>query len=104
MFTGAGANETILAGVGKPAHFDVLEFKVLAGVHDAYRISAPYKLAGRSFRPEGTKIAFSNGVVVGGEEVVVMAGPCSVGSARATPPSTVPPSPPPLRRQPPRHC
>jgi len=75
-----GANQTILAGVGKPAHFDVLEFKVLAGVHDAYRISAPYKLAGRSFRPEGTKIAFSNGVVVGGEEVVVMAGPCSVES------------------------
>jgi 3-deoxy-7-phosphoheptulonate synthase len=75
-----GANQTILAGVGTPGHFDVLEFKVLAGVHDAYRISAPYKLAGRSFRPEGTKIAFSNGVVVGREEVVVMAGPCSVES------------------------
>jgi 3-deoxy-7-phosphoheptulonate synthase len=75
-----GANQTILAGVGTPGHFDVLEFKVLAGVHEAYRISAPYKLAGRSFRPEGTKIAFSNGVVVGGEEVIVMAGPCSVES------------------------
>jgi 3-deoxy-7-phosphoheptulonate synthase len=49
-------------------------------VHDAYRISSPYKLAGRSFRPEGTTIAFSNGVVVGGEAVVVMAGPCSVES------------------------
>ncbi len=75
-----GANQTILAGVGNPAHFDVLEFKVLAGVHDAYRISAPYKLAGRNFRPEGTKITFGNGVVVGGEEVIVMAGPCSVES------------------------
>ena len=53
---------------------------MLAGVHEAYRISAPYKLAGRSFRPEGTKITFTNGVVVGGEEVVVMAGPCSVES------------------------
>jgi 3-deoxy-7-phosphoheptulonate synthase len=49
-------------------------------VHDAYRISSPYKLAGRSFRPEGTKITFPNGVVVGGEEVIVMAGPCSVES------------------------
>src|SRR5215469_16397916 len=75
-----GAQQTILAGVGTPAHFDVVEFKVLEGVHDAYRISSPYKLAGRSFRPEGTKITFKNGVVVGGEAVVVMAGPCSVES------------------------
>jgi 3-deoxy-7-phosphoheptulonate synthase len=75
-----GAQQTILAGVGTPGHFDVVEFKVLPGVHDAYRISSPYKLAGRSFRPEGTKIAFNNGVVVGGEAVVVMAGPCSVES------------------------
>ena len=30
-----GAQQTILAGVGTPAHFDVVEFKVLAGVHDA---------------------------------------------------------------------
>jgi len=53
---------------------------VLEGVHDAYRISSPYKLAGRGFKPEGTRVKFSNGVVVGGDEVVVMAGPCSVES------------------------
>ena len=35
---------------------------------------------GASFRPEGTTITFPNGVVVGGEEVVIMAGPCSVES------------------------
>jgi 3-deoxy-7-phosphoheptulonate synthase len=75
-----GAAQTILAGVGTPSHFDVAEFKELAGVHDAYRISSPYKLAGRSFRPEGTRITFPNGVVVGGDEVIVMAGPCSVES------------------------
>ena len=75
-----GTVQTILAGVGTPAHFDVTEFKVLPGVQDAYRITSPYKLAGRGFRPEGTKITFPNGVVVGGEEVVVMAGPCSVES------------------------
>jgi 3-deoxy-7-phosphoheptulonate synthase len=75
-----GAQQTILAGVGTPAHFDVVEFKVLAGVHDAYRISSPYKLAGRSFRPEGTRVSFKNGVVVGGDAVVIMAGPCSVES------------------------
>ncbi len=75
-----GASQTILAGVGTPDHFEVAEFKVLPGVYDAYRISSPYKLAGRSFRPEGTTVTFPNGVVVGGKQVVIMAGPCSVES------------------------
>ncbi|WP_089409882.1 3-deoxy-7-phosphoheptulonate synthase [Granulicella rosea] len=75
-----GTQQTILAGVGKPTEFDVTEFKVLAGVQDAYRITQPYKLAGRKFRPEGTTITFPNGVVVGGKEVTIMAGPCSVES------------------------
>ncbi|MFC6646416.1 3-deoxy-7-phosphoheptulonate synthase [Granulicella cerasi] len=75
-----GETQTILAGVGTPSHFEVTEFQVLPGVQQAYRISSPYKLAGRGFRPEGTRITFPNGVVVGGEEIVVMAGPCSVES------------------------
>src|SRR5665213_3127033 len=75
-----GATQTILAGVGTPEHFEVEEFKVLAGVQDAHRISSPYKLAGRNFRPEGTKVKFPNGVVVGGNEIMIMAGPCSVES------------------------
>ena len=75
-----GETQTILAGVGSPGHFGVTEFQVLPGVHQAYRISSPYKLAGRGFRPEGTKITFPNGVVVGGEQVIIMAGPCSVES------------------------
>jgi 3-deoxy-7-phosphoheptulonate synthase len=75
-----GAVNTILAGVGSPSHFDVADFKVLPGVFEAYRISSPYKLAGRGFRPEGTTITFPNGVVVGGEQVTIMAGPCSVES------------------------
>ena len=73
-----GETQTILAGVGTPAHFEVTEFQVLPGVHQAYRISSQYKLAGRGFRPEGTRITFPNGLVVGGDEVVIMAGPCSV--------------------------
>ena len=76
----SGDVQTILAGVGTPAHFEVTEFQVLSGVHQAYRISSQYKLAGRGFRPEGTRITFPNGVVVGGDEVVIMAGPCSVES------------------------
>ena len=75
-----GETQTILAGVGTPAHFEVTEFQVLSGVHKAYRISSPYKLAGRGFRPEGTRITFPNGLVVGGDEIVIMSGPCSVES------------------------
>jgi 3-deoxy-7-phosphoheptulonate synthase len=75
-----GAVQTVLAGVGQPSHFDHNDFKLLPGVGDVVRISSPYKLAGRGFRPEGTVIRFPNGVVVGGDEVVIMAGPCSVES------------------------
>jgi 3-deoxy-7-phosphoheptulonate synthase len=75
-----GAVQTILAGVGTPGAFDHKEFEVFAGVAEVIRISSPYKLAGRSFRPEGTIVRFSNGVSVGGDEVVVMGGPCSVES------------------------
>ncbi|HEX3942005.1 MAG TPA: 3-deoxy-7-phosphoheptulonate synthase [Acidobacteriaceae bacterium] len=75
-----GAVQTILAGVGMPAHFDHKDFEVLSGVSEVVRISSPYKLAGRNFRPEGTIIEFPNGVKVGGNQVVVMAGPCSVES------------------------
>jgi 3-deoxy-7-phosphoheptulonate synthase len=75
-----GAHQTILAGVGSPESFDVVEFQMLDGVLEAYRISSQYKLAGKSFRPEGTKIKFANDVVVGAEEVTMMAGPCSIES------------------------
>ncbi len=75
-----GTTQTILAGVGRPDSFDVKEYEVLDGVAEAYRISSPYKLAGRSFAPEGTIVRFANGVTVGGEEVVMMAGPCAVES------------------------
>jgi 3-deoxy-7-phosphoheptulonate synthase len=75
-----GAHQTILAGVGSPESFDVVEFQVLDGVLEAYRISSQYKLAGKSFRPEGTRIKFANGVVVGAEQVTIMAGPCSIES------------------------
>ena len=75
-----GALQTILAGVGTPGQFDHKDFELLPGVAEAVRISSPYKLAGRSFRPEGTIVRFPNGVEIGGSEVVVMAGPCSVES------------------------
>src|SRR5438094_9839401 len=75
-----GERQTILAAVGARTDFDTRNLEVLSGVMEVHRISAPYKLAGRSFRPQGTIIEFRNGVKVGGKDVVVMAGPCSVES------------------------
>ena len=73
-----GATQTILAGVGPTASLDLSKFELLPGVLHVHRISSPYKLAGRSFRPQGTVVEFANGVKVGGNQVVVMAGPCSI--------------------------
>ncbi len=75
-----GERQSILAAVGARADFDTRNLEVLSGVEHVHRISAPYKLSGRAFRPEGTIVQFANGVKIGGEEVIVMAGPCSVES------------------------
>ena len=75
-----GERQTVLAAVGARVDFDTRNLEVLSGVEHVHRISAPYKLAGRSFRPQGTIVQFANGVQIGGDQVVVMAGPCSVES------------------------
>ncbi|MGH9657012.1 MAG: 3-deoxy-7-phosphoheptulonate synthase [Bryobacteraceae bacterium] len=51
------------------------------GVESAVRISAPYKFVSREFRREKTQIRV-NGLEIGGDEFIVMAGPCSVESER----------------------
>jgi 3-deoxy-7-phosphoheptulonate synthase len=76
-----GARHTVLGAVGAKADFDTRDIELLAGVAEVLRISAPYKLASRHFRPEGSVIQLGKGVGVGGPPVVVMAGPCSVESA-----------------------
>jgi 3-deoxy-7-phosphoheptulonate synthase len=75
-----GARQTVVAAVGARIDFDIRNLEVLPGVQEVHRISAPYKLAARSFRPQGTQIQFGNGVCIGAHEVFVMAGPCSVES------------------------
>jgi 3-deoxy-7-phosphoheptulonate synthase len=73
-----GASQTILAGVGNTGVIDLTKFELMPGVLRVHRISSPYKLAGRGFRPEGTVVEFSNGEKIGGEKVAVIAGPCSI--------------------------
>jgi 3-deoxy-7-phosphoheptulonate synthase len=73
-----GATQTILAGVGSTGGLELKKFELLAGVLYVHRITAPYKLAGRAFRPEGTVVEFANGAKIGGEKVAVIAGPCAI--------------------------
>lgn len=72
-----GVTHTVLGGVGPQEQFDPREFEALDGVKECHPIVSPYKLANKSFRPQGTEIMV-RGVRIGGPEVVVMAGPCSI--------------------------
>jgi 3-deoxy-7-phosphoheptulonate synthase len=74
-----GVVHTVLGGVGGKADFDLAIFEVMDGVKEAVRIASPYKLASKSFRPQGTVVRVGD-IDIGGGRVVVMAGPCSVES------------------------
>ncbi len=74
----SGVDFTVLGAVGVPTRpVDPRLVEVLPGVREVVRVSEPYKLAGRTFKPEDTVVDVG-GVGVGGPEVIVMAGPCSV--------------------------
>jgi 3-deoxy-7-phosphoheptulonate synthase len=75
----SGMMHTVLGGVGPVGDVDPIEFEVLPGVKECHRIVSPYKLASRHFKPAGTRIKIGD-VEIGGDQVVVMAGPCSVES------------------------
>ena len=71
----SGATRTVLGVVG--AHKVEPELiGILDGVHEVLRITEPYKRASRTFKPEDTVVTIDD-VRIGGDEVIVMAGPCS---------------------------
>ena len=76
-----GVAQSVLGAVGVKPDFDHRDIELLEGVQEVHRISSPYKLASRQFRPEGSVVQLGKGVAVGAERVVMMAGPCSVESA-----------------------
>ncbi len=73
-----GANQAVLGAVGQGGG-DWSLIEVQEGVDRVHRISVPYKLASRTFKPENTVITIDD-VRIGGDEVIVMAGPCSAES------------------------
>ena len=71
-----GALKTVLGAVGGKRGFDTRLIEVMDGVHEVLRITEPYKLASRTFKPEKTVVSIGD-LRIGGDEVIVIAGPCS---------------------------
>jgi 3-deoxy-7-phosphoheptulonate synthase len=72
-----GSDQTVLGVVGKIESVDPREFELLDGVQEVVRVSEPYKLTSRTFRKEKTVIQLKS-CAIGGRDVVVMAGPCTI--------------------------
>ncbi len=74
-----GEEVTIVGVIGDKKIIANLELQMMAGVDKTVRITEKYKLVSRDFHPEDT-VVDAGGVKIGGNEVVVMAGPCAVES------------------------
>src|SRR6185295_10933454 len=69
---------TVIGVIGENAVRTKDIFEAMEGVEVVTPISKPYKLVSREFKKENTVIKFKNGLEIGGNAVVIMAGPCSV--------------------------
>jgi len=78
----AGRQRTAVAVLGNQGNVDAARFSDLAGVKELVPVTEPYRQALREWQPENTVVRLPGGVTVGGDDVVVMAGPCSVESER----------------------
>ena len=73
-----GEERSVIAAVGVGDVTHCLEsLRAAEGVESAVRISAPYKFVSKQYKPDHTQIKIRD-AVIGGEEFIVMAGPCSV--------------------------
>jgi len=75
-----GAQRTAVGLVGNDGRVDASRISALSGVVQVIHVTQPYKQVSREWRPENTIVTIAPGVEVGGNEVVIMAGPCSVES------------------------
>ena len=77
-----GRQRTTVGLVGNDGRVDGSRLAALPGVHEIIHVTKPYKQVSREWQAEATVIRLPGGLTVGGDEVVVMAGPCSVESER----------------------
>ncbi len=74
-----GAQRIAIGITGNNGKISPEHFSILSGVEDAIPVSKPYKLVGRDAKPENSEIHV-DGEIVGGKELAIIAGPCSVES------------------------
>lgn len=72
-----GIESIVLGAIGVRPDFDARLVEIIEGVKEVHRITEPFKLASRSFRKDNTVIKIKD-VEIGGDKVIIMAGPCSV--------------------------
>jgi 3-deoxy-7-phosphoheptulonate synthase len=75
-----GKQRTTVGLVGNDGRVDGSRLEALPGVQEVIHVSKPYKQVSREWKPEPTLVRLPGGLTIGGEDVVVMAGPCSVES------------------------
>lgn len=74
-----GVTQVVLGVIGQTGDIDIRDYELMKSVNHVIRISEPYKRASRTFHPEKTIINV-RGIDIGGNNIVMMAGPCSVES------------------------
>jgi 3-deoxy-7-phosphoheptulonate synthase len=75
-----GKQRTAIGLIGNDGKVDSGRLEALPDVLQIIHVSQPYKQVSKEWRPEPTIIRLDNGTSIGGNEVVMMAGPCSVES------------------------
>ena len=75
-----GAQRTAVGLVGNDGRVDASRIEALPGVAEVIHVTQPYKQVSREWRPDNTVVVISPGVTVGGSDIVIIAGPCSVES------------------------
>jgi 3-deoxy-7-phosphoheptulonate synthase len=77
-----GRSRTAVGVIGNEGRLDGSALAALPGVAEILHVSRPYKQVSLEWQPERTVVRLAGGVTIGGDEIVVMAGPCSVESER----------------------
>ena len=75
-----GKQRTAVGLIGNDGRVDSARLEGLPGVREVIAVSKPYKRVSREWQRDDTLVELSNGTVFGGDDVVLMAGPCAVES------------------------
>lgn len=72
-----GKDRIVLGALGVQPEFDIRKIKMLEAVADVFKVTEPFQLASRNYKNDDSIISIGD-VEIGGNEVVIMAGPCAI--------------------------